>query len=105
MQIAVTLQVARSTLHFWAERHEEFSAALKRAKECEQAFWEQLVMDNLTNRQFNAALWKKSMEARFRNDYTTTKKQELSGAEGAKTPNLVKIHLVAPDGRDKPISL
>lgn len=80
VQIAVELEIPRSTMHSWAEQHEEFSAALTRAKECEQAWWEQQGMSGMVGDKFNAAVWKTSMQARFRDDYTERK--EISGPDG-----------------------
>ena len=80
VQIAVELEIPRSTMHSWAEQHEEFSAALTRAKECEQAWWEQQGMSGMVGDKFNAAVWRTSMQARFRDDYTERK--EISGPDG-----------------------
>ncbi|NLS19892.1 hypothetical protein HGP16_25470 [Rhizobium sp. P40RR-XXII] len=77
VQIAVALDVARSTLQSWADQHIEFSAALTRAKQCEQAWWEDMGQNGLTADKFNSAVWSKSMSARFRDDYT--ERRELAG--------------------------
>ncbi|MDW9762160.1 helix-turn-helix domain-containing protein [Sinorhizobium meliloti] len=79
VQIAVALGVARTTMLSWAEQHEEFSTALTRAKEREQDWWETTGQSGLFLDKFNAAVWKKSMEARFRDDYTERKELEHSG--------------------------
>lgn len=76
-QIAVALDIPKSTLISWSNAHLEFSTALTRAKECEQAWWEQKGMDGLTADKFNSAVWSKSMSARFRDDYT--ERRELAG--------------------------
>lgn len=76
-QIAVALDVPKSTIISWSNQHLEFSTALTRAKECEQAWWEQKGMDGLTADKFNSAVWSKSMSARFRDDYT--ERRELAG--------------------------
>lgn len=76
-QIAVALDVPKSTLISWSNAHLEFSTALTRAKECEQAWWEQKGMDGLTADKFNSAVWSKSMSARFREDYT--ERREVAG--------------------------
>ncbi|MHB0954237.1 MAG: helix-turn-helix domain-containing protein [Allorhizobium sp.] len=67
---AAELGVARSTLYSWAEEHSEFSAALRAGKDLEQAAWERMARENLDNKNFNANLWIKSAQARFRDDYT-----------------------------------
>jgi transposase-like protein len=76
VQIAVELDVPRASLHDWAEAHPKFSAALTRAKECEQNWWETKGQQALDTRDFNAPVWKKSMEARFRDDYTERRQVE-----------------------------
>jgi len=90
VQIAVELGVPRTTMLSWAERHEEFSTALTRAKEHEQAWWERQGMAGMVGDKFNAAVWKTSMQARFREDYTERK--ELTGeGGGALSINVVKF--------------
>lgn len=77
VQIAVALNVSRSTMLSWADQHLEFSAALTRAKECEQDWWETAGQDGIKADKFNSAVWAKSMSARFRDDYT--ERRELAG--------------------------
>jgi transposase-like protein len=79
-QIACAFEVDRATLYRWAEEYEDFRTALTRAKAEEQNWWETTGMAALTADKFQAAVWKKSMEARFRDDYTERK--ELGGAGG-----------------------
>jgi len=79
VQIAVALNIPRSTMHSWAKEHEEFSAALTRAKECEQDWWENTGQKGLTADKFNSAVWSKSMSARFREEYTDRVEQNHSG--------------------------
>lgn len=76
-QIAVALDVPKSTVISWSNQHLEFSTALTRAKECEQAWWEDKGMLGLTADKFNSAVWSKSMSARFRDDYT--ERREVAG--------------------------
>jgi hypothetical protein len=76
-QIACALDVSKATLTRWADDHPEFRTALTRAKEHEQDWWETQGQEGLSAERFNAAVWRKSMEARFRDDYTERK--EVSG--------------------------
>jgi hypothetical protein len=69
-QMAAHFDVARSTIDTWAAAHPEFSEALTRADAHCQAWWENQGQSGLTAPGFNAAVWKKSVEARFRDDYT-----------------------------------
>ncbi len=82
ISIACSLNVDPATLRLWAKTHAEFSLALARAKAFEQQFWEALGLNNITSKDFNATVWKKSMEARFREEYTTINRSEISGPNG-----------------------
>jgi hypothetical protein len=81
-EIAVDLGVARSTLHFWKGEHPDFLAALTRAKEAEQAWWERTGRNALFAERFNSAVWSKSMSSRFRDEYTDRVKNEITGKDG-----------------------
>jgi hypothetical protein len=83
VQIADALDLnSRSTLDDWAEVHPEFSEALTRAKMAEQAYWEELGHQALFADRFQAVVWKTSMQARFREDYTEKRINEHSGPGG-----------------------
>lgn len=93
-QMCAHFDIARSTIDQWAEDHPEFSEALSRAKVHAQSWWEDQGMTGLTLQGFNAQVWKKSVEARFREDYTERK--ELTGKDGAPIQHDVRrIELVA----------
>jgi hypothetical protein len=79
---ASKFEIDRATLYDWAASHEEFSTALKRAKVLEQEWWEEQARSNLRSKEFNANLWIKSAQARFRDDYTERKETALTGADG-----------------------
>lgn len=79
-QMAAHFDVARSTIDEWAENHEEFSEAYARALAHCQNWWENKGQAALDTRDFNSAVWAKSMSARFRDDYTERK--EHTGAGG-----------------------
>lgn len=72
-QMCAHFDISRQTIDNWAEAHPEFLEALSRAKVHMQAKLEELGFDGLTSKDFNAAVWKKTMEARFRDDYTERK--------------------------------
>lgn len=76
--------VCRATLRQWAKDHEEFSTAFTRATTAAQAELERRGLDGLTSKDFNAPVWKTTMQARFRDDYTERK--EVSGPEGGPVP-------------------
>lgn len=69
-QMAAAFDVSRQTIDNWAVANEEFLEALSRAEAHAQAFWEDKGETNIDKPGFNAAIWKKTMEARFRDDYT-----------------------------------
>lgn len=77
-QMCAHFDIARQTIDNWAQANPEFLEALNRAKVHAQAWWEQKGMDGLTIQGFNAAVWKKSMEARFREDYTERKEVAMT---------------------------
>ena len=79
-QMCAHFDVARSTIDQWAEDYSEFSEALSRAKVHMQAKLEEMGFSGLTSKEFNAPVWKKTMEARFRDDYTERK--EVTGKDG-----------------------
>lgn len=76
---ASDIGVARSSLWEWCQEHEDFSAAFMRAKTEEQAALERLARENFGNKNFNANLWIKSAQARFRDDYTERREIETNG--------------------------
>lgn len=79
---AAEFEIDRISLYDWAEKHEEFSTALRRAKVLEQEWWENAGRQGLGADKFNALVWKTSVQARFRDDYTERKVTEVSGPEG-----------------------
>lgn len=96
-QIAAALDVARMTLYEWASRHPEFSDAITRAKDLAQAWFEDRGQAGLSSREFNASLWAKQVSCRFREDYTDTSKQEISGPGGGPIPTTIQIVGVEPE--------
>ena len=80
-EIASRLDIDRTTLYDWGNHHEDFSTALKKAKTHEQEWWEKQGKIGLTSGKFNATVWTKSMQARFREDYT--ERTEITGKDGS----------------------
>jgi hypothetical protein len=81
-QISAMIDVPKKTMLRWAEKYEDFRTALTRAKELEQAWWEDKGQESLADKTFNANLWIKCMQARFKDEYTETRKQEVTGKDG-----------------------
>lgn len=80
---ASKFEVDRATLYKWADIYPEFRTALNRAKVEEQLWWESEGRNSLKADRFNALVWKTTVQARFRDDYTEKKITEISGLDGA----------------------
>lgn len=76
-QMAAHFDVSRQTIDNWAAAHPEFLEALNRAMAHCQAWWENRGQEGMFLQGFNAAVWKKSVEARFRDDYTERQEQTV----------------------------
>jgi transposase-like protein len=91
VEIAHELGVDRSTIYYWKDNHPEFSAIFGRAREACQAWWEKQGRKGLSDRNFNAALYKMNMVNRFPEDWKDKREVEHSG-------KLTLEDLVAGDG-------
>ncbi len=99
-QISAILDIPRTTLLRWGEKHSEFRTALNRAKELEQAWWEEVGQEGLGKKFFQAALWKTSMQARFRDDYTERKTSVIEGNPDRPVKTVVEYEIVDPKAID-----
>lgn len=86
VQMAAHFDVGRNTLDGWRDTYPEFSEALTRAKALAQQWWEDTGQTAMMQPGFNALVWKTSMAARFREDYTErreidTRVQTIPSAE------------------------
>jgi hypothetical protein len=101
-QIAAALDVSRQTIDNWAQEHPEFLEALARAKAHAQAWWETAGQSNLLTGGFNAQVWKTTMQARFRDDYTEKIVNEHTGKDGGpiQTERKPDLSDLDPDERD-----
>ena len=106
--MASALDVDKATIFDWKAKHPEFATALSRAMTHSQAWWEVAGVNGMSvgGKDFNALVWKVSMQARFRDDYTERKVQEVSGPGGGpietKTEQRVKLDAekLTPEQRD-----
>jgi hypothetical protein len=80
--MAATLDVDCKTIDNWTEAHPEFFLAFTRARDYSKAWWEDKGQDNLTAQTFQTGLWSRSMAARFPDDYTERRQQEVTGKNG-----------------------
>ena len=75
-EMAEACDVHRSTFDVWCEEHPEFLEALNRAKQASQKWFESVGREGLFMDRFNANLWQKQMQARFREEYTESRRVE-----------------------------
>lgn len=68
-QMAVALGTLRDQLYDWARMFPEFSAALKRARECAQSWWEDAGQTGIYIQGFQQTAYIFQMKNRFREDY------------------------------------
>ena len=85
-QMAADLDVCFVTLNVWRDKYPEFQAALTRARELAQAWWEDLGQKGCTGRDFNANAY--SLQVRNRFPETWRDKTDLahSGLPNTNTP-------------------
>lgn len=76
--IAAHLQVARQTLHNWEKEHPEFLDAMEKAHNLAQAWWEDAGQTGMRQEHFKAAVWSRSMAARFPEDWREEAKTTIS---------------------------
>ena len=79
VQMASRLDQARSTLIQWGEERPEFSTALARARSEAQRWWEDTGQKALGADKFQSSVWKTSMMARFREEYTERRDHTVQG--------------------------
>lgn len=98
-QIAADLDCSRQTLYAWQAAHPEFLDAITRAKDLAQAWFEDKGQAGLDASGFNASLWAKQVSCRFREDYTDTQRQELTGKGGGPIQHTRVEHFIV-DAQD-----
>lgn len=86
--VAARLGIAKDTLYEWAKIHKEFSDAIKEGLSLSQLFWEDLGKELVLQGQGNATAWIFNMKNRFREEWSDTVKQELTGKDGGPIPIL-----------------
>jgi hypothetical protein len=103
--IACEFDIDKVSMYDWSAAHPEFSIALRAAKTYEQGWWEREGMGGLRCREFNANLWIKSAQARFREDYTERKETAVTGADGGaiKVEQTQKIDARQLDPEDREV--
>lgn len=102
--MALACNVDRKTLDDWARAHEEFSAALTRARALSLEWWEKKAQENVDNPKFNSSLWKMMVGSQHREEYGEMKRAlELTGPGGGPIQTQTTVLDPAsmdPDARD-----
>lgn len=86
---AVSIGVHIDTIHEWANKHKDFSEALSHARACAETYWENLGVENVTNRgPFNTELYKFMGKIRFR--WTEPQEVKIGSTDDAKALDEIK---------------
>jgi len=81
VEMCAEIGVARNTFEVeWPQVHPDFSQALAAARLNSQAWWEGQGRKGLSAERFQAALYSRSMAARFPADWRESKHQEVTGS-------------------------
>jgi hypothetical protein len=98
VEMACEIGVSRNTLETnWPAEHPEFLEAFVRAKDESQAWWEKAGRVGMAGKNIDAAIWSRSMAARFPNDWRETKRNEHSGPDGSPIATTQRIERVIVD--------
>lgn len=97
--IAAALGVGRKTVWNWEQRHPEFLHAMDIARDFAQMWWEDKGEVGMETPGFSAAIWSRSMAARFPDDWRETK--VLAGDPQAPLiPRTIDPRRLDPDQRE-----
>ena len=80
--IASELGVTLRTLYNWMMEYPDFFHAMEQAETDAQAWWEEAGRKAMFMPGFNAAIWSRSMAARFPRDWRENKNVEVTGRNG-----------------------
>lgn len=103
-EMCAYFNIHRNTIDGWADSHPVFRESLNRARELAQAWWERAGREGMyAGKDFNAAVWKKTVESRFREDYTERRVTEVVNNEdlGTAFKRRFDITLLEPEQRDQ----
>jgi len=84
-------EICRFTIDQWCKDYPEFSDAFTRARSEMQAHLERMGYEGLGSKDFNANLFKITMQARFREDYTERREVKNSGQVVVISPDAAKL--------------
>ena len=98
VEMACEIGVSRNTLETnWPAAHPEFLEAFTHAREQSQAWWEKAGRVGMTGKNIDAAIWSRSMAARFPKDWREVKGTEHSGKDGGPIETTQRIERVIID--------
>lgn len=84
VELAAALNTTKNTMMAWSEVNQEFLDALNKARTKSQAWWERAgrehVIENKEDDKINAALYSRSMAARFPDDWREKSDVKHSGS-------------------------
>ena len=80
--MTAALGINKNTLAKWADQNPEFAEALDIALLLSQQWWEDAGQNGMLGRSIDAAIWSRSMSARFREDWADTRRVETTGKDG-----------------------
>lgn len=102
VEMACDLGVVRQTLYDWGKAHPEFLDALARAREVSQAWWEKIGREGMQKKSIDAAIYSRSMAARFPKDWREVKGTELTGKDGGavETTTRIERHVIDASNPD-----
>ena len=97
-EIAAQLDISRDTLNEWCKDNAEFSAAIKRALDLSQAWWEGKGREGSVGMVdgFDATGYIFQMKNRFRDEWNDTTRSEHSGT----VVTAVQHHVIDPPNRE-----
>ena len=103
-EMCAHFNISRQTLDNWADSHPMFFESLNRARELAQSWWERAGREGMyAGKDFNAAVWKKTVESRFRDDYTERRVTEVVNNEdlGTAFKRKFDLSLLEPEQREQ----
>lgn len=85
--------VDRTTLYNWRKEHPEFFHAAGVAKECCRKYWETVGINGTSGNleKYNSGSWQFIMKNFFRDEWSDTVKQELTGKDGETLKTVVYL--------------
>ena len=76
------LGISRNAMHEWLSVYPEFNDAMDVAMQYSQRWWEDAGQTGMLMPGFSAAIWSRSMSARFPADWRESKEAKIVGPDG-----------------------